>query len=251
MSLVMLLLWIRQVTTLNAGTVDVAWAYGTGAVGAWFALAGDGQFTERQYLVAALSLAWGIRLGYYLQRRVGSESEDGRYRYLREYLGSKAQPFYFVFYQVQASWTLLFALPMWAAANGTAVALGLMDGLGFAIWVLAIAGERSADNQLALFRSNPAHKGMVCNVGWWRWSRHPNYFFEWLHWFAYVAIASQSDVWWVAVLGTFVMYVFITHITGVPYTEQQSIRSRGEAYVAYQRSTSKFFPIPPLWRTSS
>ena len=92
-AIVMLALWLVQLRTLNAGTVDVAWAFGTGAIGAWFALGGTGATSERQLLVAAMALFWGIRLGVFLYRRVMNEVEDGRYRYLREYLGKQAHDF--------------------------------------------------------------------------------------------------------------------------------------------------------------
>jgi steroid 5-alpha reductase family enzyme len=245
MAAVMLVLWFIQTRTLNAGTVDVAWAFGSGAVGVWFALGGMGGSDARQWLVAAMAAFWGMRLGVFLFKRVMSETEDGRYRYLREYLGEKAQPFYFAFFQVQATWTLLFALPMWAAAVTPGAALAWTDFLGLAIYATAMLGERAADNQLAAFRAEPVNKGKVCDVGLWRYSRHPNYFFEWLHWFAYAAIAATSPYWWVALIGPVVVYVFVVYITGVPYTEQQSTRTRGDAYREYQRTTSMFFPWPP------
>lgn len=245
MASVMLALWFIQTRTLNAGTVDVAWAFGSGAVGIWFALASLGESDARQWLVAAMAGFWGMRLGVFLFKRVMSETEDGRYRYLREYLGNKAQPFHFAFFQMQATWTLLFALPMWVAATAPGEGLAWTDYLGLAIYVAAMLGERAADTQLAAFRADPASKGKVCDLRLWRYSRHPNYFFEWLHWFAYVAIGATSPYWWVALTGSVVVYVFVVYITGVPYTEQQSIRTRGDAYRTYQRTTSMFFPWPP------
>ena len=245
MAIVMLALWFVQTRSLNAGTVDVAWAFGTGAVGAWLALGGQGESVDRQLLIAAMSLFWGCRLGWFLYRRVSNEVEDGRYRYLRTYLGDKAQLFHFAFYQVQGAWTLLFAAPMWAAALAPGEGLGAHDALGLAIWVIAMGGEALADGQLARFKSNPANAGQVCDVGLWRWSRHPNYFFEWLHWFAYLAIGWHSPYWWLCLCGPVVMYVFITKITGVPYTEDQNLRSKGDAYRRYQDTTSVFFPWPP------
>jgi steroid 5-alpha reductase family enzyme len=245
MASVMLVLWFIQTRSLNAGTVDVAWAFGTGAVGVWFALYGQGENDTRQWLVAALSALWGWRLGSFLFRRVTSESEDGRYRYLREYLGERANLFHFAFFQIQAAWTLLFALPIWAAANAPGQGLEATDILAVVIWVVAVLGERTADNQLAQFKRDANSQGQVCDTGLWRWSRHPNYFFEWLHWFAYLAFAAQSDYWWVGLMGLGVVYVFVVYITGIPYTEQQSLRSKGAAYEDYQACTSRFFLWPP------
>ena len=196
MAVIMCALWAAQRRSHNAGVVDVAWAFGTGVVGVWFALGADGGADARQWLVAALAAFWGGRLGLHILRRVGSESEDGRYRYLREHLGDRVQPFMFGFFQVQALWTLLFALPMWAAATAPGPALAWHDLAGVAVFAGAMAGEAVADAQLARFRSDPANKGKVCDAGMWAWSRHPNYFFEWLHWFAYVLIGIGSPHWW-------------------------------------------------------
>ncbi len=88
----------------------------------------------------------------------------------------------------------------------------------------------------------------VMERGLWRYSRHPNYFFEWLHWFTYVLLAVGSPLWWLAWSGPLVMYLFLRYLSGVPFTEKQALRSRGEDYRDYQRSTPMFFPWFP--RTS-
>ncbi len=242
---IMLVLWMLQYKTENAGTVDVAWSFLTPAVGVWLILADDLQNNLRQWLIISLALIWGVRLGSFLYKRVINEVEDGRYRYLREYCGKHAQLVMFIFFQIQASWTLLFALPFWAASRNVNSELGLLDLCGLIIWIVAIAGEVISDRQLHKFRMNNENKGKVCNVGFWHYSRHPNYFFEWLQWWAFVLIGYGSDYWWLTWTGLIVMYVFITRITGVPYTEQQSIRSRGDAYREYQATTNMFFPFPP------
>ena len=242
---IMLLLWMLQYKTENAGTVDVAWSFLTPAVGVWLILADDIQNNLRQWLIISLALIWGVRLGSFLYKRVMNEVEDGRYRYLREYCGKHAQLAMFVFFQIQASWTLLFALPFWAASRNINPELGLLELCGLINWLVAMVGEVISDRQLHKFRMNKENKGKVCNIGFWNYSRHPNYFFEWLQWWAFVLIGYGSDYWWLTWTGLIVMYVFITRITGVPYTEQQSIRSRGDAYREYQTTTNMFFPFPP------
>lgn len=242
---VMSLLWLVQVITKNAGIVDVAWAFGTGVLGVWFALSDATGDPTRGIIVAILVGVWAARLGFYLASRVLRESEDGRYRSLREALGSWTQPVMFLFFQVQALWGVMFALPMWAAVQSATPALAWNDWLGIAIWVIAIGGEVLADRQLNQFRREPQNRGKVCREGLWRYSRHPNYFFEWLHWWAYVFIGLGSAWWWITIAGVAVMYVFLTRVTGIPYTEQQALRSRGEAYRRYQQTTNVFFPFPP------
>ncbi len=243
--LIMFLLWLQQVRSRNAGVVDVAWAFLTPLVGCWLILADDIENGARQYIIILLALIWGIRLGLYLHKRVSSETEDGRYRYMREYCGKYAQPVMFVFFQLQATWTLLFALPFWAASRNTAASLNWLDYAGITVWLIALSGEWLSDRQLASFKKKTRDRSLVCQEGLWHYSRHPNYFFEWLHWWAYVLIGYGSDYWILSWSGLIVMYVFITRITGVPYVEQQSLRSKGDAYRAYQQTTSSFFPMPP------
>jgi steroid 5-alpha reductase family enzyme len=113
------------------------------------------------------------------------------------------------------------------------------------VWTVAVTGESVADAQLARFRTDPVNKGMVCSDGLWRYSRHPNYFFEWAHWWAYVLIGGGAALTW---LGPVAMLVFLFRITGIPYTEKQALRSRGDAYRDYQETTSVFFPWPPKAR---
>ncbi len=244
-ALVMLALWAVQYRSHNAGIVDVAWAFGTALLGVWVALATQDGDPGRKLLVAGMAAVWGVRLGTHLAARVFSETEDGRYRYLRGHLGSRVQPFMFAFFQVQALWAVLFALPMWAAAVAPTVGLGWPDLAALVVFATSIGGEAIADAQLARFRRDPDNRGKVCRAGLWRYSRHPHNFCEWLHWFAYVILAAGSSLWWLPVAGVVMVYLFLTRITGIPFTEQQALRSRGEAYRRYQRTTSPFFPWPP------
>jgi steroid 5-alpha reductase family enzyme len=111
--------------------------------------------------------------------------------------------------------------------------------------LVAVAGEAIADRQLQRFRENPANRGQVCQTGLWRYSRHPNYFCEWLHWWAYVACSGLRPVTLWGLLGPLAMWWFLNRVTGIPPTEAQSLKSRGEAYRRYQQTTSRFFPWPP------
>jgi steroid 5-alpha reductase family enzyme len=231
--------WAWQRKTHNAGIVDVLWTGGVGAAAILFGATGDGAIGPRM-LLAALGGAWAMRLAWHIAQRVRGEEEDGRYRYLREHWqGSQAK--FFAFFMAQAALVLLFALPFAAvAANPRTMPAALIAG-GL-IWLLAVGGESLADAQLARFRADPANRGKTCRSGLWGYSRHPNYFFEWLHWFAYVALAWGSPLWWLSWFGPVVMYVFLRWISGIPYTEAQALRSRGEDYRAYQRDTPMLIP---------
>lgn len=235
--------WVWQRRHRNAGIVDALWAATLGAAALVCALAGPGGMWPR-VAVALLGGGWSLRLAWHLWRRVRGETEDGRYARLRQRWGDDAWQWP-AFFQLQAASVPLFALPfLAAAANPVARVTPWLLGAVF-VWGVGIAGEATADAQLARFRNDPANRGHTCRAGLWRYSRHPNYFFEWLHWFAYVLLAIGSPLWWLAWSGPLVMYVFLRWLSGIPWTEAQALRTRGAEYRDYQRSTSIFFPWFP------
>lgn len=234
--------WQWQRRHANAGIVDVLWAAGVGGSAVLLAIIGTGAPWTRLAL-AVLGGAWSVRLAVHLWRRVRGEPEDGRYRTLRAHLQGRQWKF-FAFFQSQAGLIVLFALPFAAVARNPTTS-GPWLSAAVAIWLLGVIGESIADAQLARFRNDPTNKGRTCRDGLWRSSRHPNYFFEWLHWFAYVCLAVGSPIGWLTWSGPLVMLVFLRWISGVPYTEAQALRSRGDDYREYQRSTSMLIPWFP------
>ncbi len=238
--------WLWQRARANAGIVDVLWAAGLGLSAIYFGVAGDGAVWPRAS-VAVLGGLWGARLAVHLWSRVRNASEDGRYRNLRAHWNG-SQVKFFLFFQFQALLIVLFSLPFLAVARAPR-GFGALTLIGIAIWLFSVIGESIADRQLARFRSDPANRGRTCREGLWRYSRHPNYFFEWLHWFAYVGLAASSPLAWLAWAGPVVMYVFLRWISGIPFVESQALQSRGEDYRAYQRSTSMLIPWFPkrIW----
>lgn len=241
-SITMLFGWIYEGRTNNAGVVDVLWSGLMMGLPILYATQMQGDVVLRVASAALMSF-WYLRLFIHLSTRVFSEPEDGRYRYLREYWGDKAHRNHFFFFQFQAVLAWGFTLPIWWLAQVETfqlVWLVVALALAFGAWI----GVYVADKQLAEFKKNPANKGKVCEKGLWFYSRHPNYFFEWCHWFSYpiMAIGISGGEWlWIMPV---VMFAFLYFITGIPYTEQQAIRSRGDAYRQYQKTTSAFIP----WR---
>ena len=239
--LLQLALWWKQLTTRNAATADIGWTLmvAAGAVGAAYTTGGH---PARRVAVAALVVIWAARLaGHLIRDRVRAGApEDGRYRALRERWGGAAARNFLALYLTQVPIAALFVVPIAAAMRGGAP--DIWTAAGVAVWLVAAVGEWIADRQLARFRAGPENAGAVCRAGLWRFSRHPNYFFEWLHWWAYVLIGHAQLL---TFLGPALMLLFLYRITGIPYTERQALRSRGEEYRAYQRTTSAFFPWPP------
>jgi protein-S-isoprenylcysteine O-methyltransferase Ste14 len=152
---------------------------------------------------------------------------------------------FFAFFMAQAGFTALLSLPFFVASRNPLPDFTAWIAAGVAIWTVAVAGESIADVQLARFRAEPANAGKTCRAGLWRYSRHPNYFFEWLHWFAYVFIAVGAEHAALTWLGPALMLLALCWFTGIPYVEAQALRSRGEDYRRYQQETSRFLPWFP------
>ncbi len=224
--------------------VDALWAYGVGVVTLFFVWGTTSGNEARKWFVSALAVVWSVRLGSYILLRVATMPEDGRYQMIKESWKTNKDWKMFRFYQYQAMASVLFAVPMLIAAQSEAP-FGLLDSVGLIVGVAAILGESIADFQLHTFRSDPSNQGKVLRKGLWRYSRHPNYFFEWLHWWAYVFFAIHAPLFVLSLVGPIFMLLFITRITGVRPTEQQATRTRGEKYLEYQKATSPFFPWPP------
>jgi steroid 5-alpha reductase family enzyme len=239
---VMLLGWAWQRRHANAGIVDVLWTAGLGVGAVFLGIVGDGARAPR-VLLALLGGVWSVRLALHLWARVRREGEDGRYRHLRSLWGGSPWR-WLAFFQFQALLIPAFALPF-AAVAVNPVSSPVWLAAAVVIWTLSVAGEAMADAQLARFRADAANRGRTCRQGLWRYCRHPNYFFEWLHWFAYVALAAGSPLWGLAWLGPLLMWIFLRFLSGVPWTEAQALRSRGDDYRDYQRRTPMFFPWFP------
>ena len=235
--------WARQQRTRNAGIVDVVWSFGLAGAAILVAATGTGAALPR-LLLAVLGGAWGLRLGLHLWQRVRGEAEDGRYAQLRQRWGN-APLKWLAMFQLQALLVALFALPFVAVAANPLAGWNAWFVAGLSAWLGSVAGEAIADRQLARFRADPGNRGKTCRSGLWRYSRHPNYFFEWLHWFAYVLLAVGSPLAALAWSGPVVMYAFLRWISGIPWTEQQALRSRGDDYARYQRTTPMLIPWFP------
>lgn len=240
------LTWLLARKVDNYSVVDVAWSYALTPLVLWYAFAGSG-LTSRRALAAALGLAWSLRLGTYLLRRVAGHHprEDVRYQVLREKWKGNLGGAFFWFFQAQALLILLLSFPLLLACINPASSLSLMEWIGVGVWLIGVGGEALSDAQMARFKADPANKGKVCRAGLWNWSRHPNYFFESVVWFGFWLFACGSPWGWATVYAPLMILYFLLRVTGIPLTEECAVQSKGEAYREYQRTTSAFIPLPP------
>jgi steroid 5-alpha reductase family enzyme len=242
---VMAIVWLTAVRIRNAGIVDVAWSLNFSLLAGLYAWLGEG-WPPRRALVATMFILWSLRLGVYLFVRIRDHhpAEDGRYRQLRRDWAPHADARFFAFFELQAGLNVLLSLPALLPCLNPTPALHSLEIGSLVLWAVALTGETLADLQLDRFRRDPGNHGHTCQVGLWRYSRHPNYFFEWLVWVAFFLFASASPWGWVTVYCPLLMLYFLYRVTGIPATEAQALRSRGEEYREYQRTTSPFVPLP-------
>jgi steroid 5-alpha reductase family enzyme len=250
MMAVMVLAWLVQMAARNSGWIDAAWTFGTGLVCAGCALWPlelDEPFAPRALLVAALCGVWALRLGLYISARVARSAEDARYAELRRAWGASYQwkLLFIVLPQPVVSAVLALAVALAARAQGPF--LEIRDAAAVVVWAGALLGESVADGQMARFRADAANKGGICDQGLWAWSRHPNYFFEWLLWWAYPILAIDPDEpsTWLSLGAPVVMFLILRFVSGVPPLERTLLASRGEAFRAYRSRVSAFIPLPP------
>jgi len=251
LSAIMTAAWLIQRRTGHTGWIDVCWTFGTGAVAAVASLVPTAQAdgpTARQVMVAALVAVWSLRLGGHLLLRTWKAGDDPRYRALIDQWGASADIRMLLQVQAQAAVALVLAISVALAAHNPRAQLGLADALGALVLLAGLSGEAVSDWQLRKFRSDPAHRALICEAGLWGWSRHPNYFFEWLCWLSYPLIASDGayPAGFIALLAPACMYWVLVHVSGIPPLEQHMLRSRGDQFRAVQARTRPFLPLPKL-----
>nr|WP_281803879.1 DUF1295 domain-containing protein [Methylocystis echinoides] len=250
LSIVMSLAWVLQRQTGQSGWIDATWSFAIGAASVFLALTPTeaGQPTGRQWLVAGLALVGSLRLGAHIALRSRGAAEDPRYHDLAVEWGADFPRRLFWFLQIQAVCAYLLSLAVYLAARNPAHWPAMTDYVGAAVILVAIAGETWSDATLARFRAAHGPGRRICMQGPWRWSRHPNYFFQWFAWVGFAVIAANLEgQWpqgWLAMLAPAFMYWLLAHVSGVPALEKYMLASRGDAFRAYQAQVNAFFPGP-------
>lgn len=233
--------WAISVRIRNYGLLDVAFSYGVAILAPIYAAMGPG-FGARKWTFAAIGVVWSLRLGTYILIRVIGHhpAEDARYASLR--LRWPGPLGFLAFFELQAALVAVFSLPFLLASFNATPVLGAVEIVGLALAAAGVLGETLADLQMQGFKRDPANRGRVCEVGLWRYSRHPNYFFESVVWWGFFIAALGSPYGWISVACPLLMLYFLLRVTGIPLTEEYAVRSKGDAYREYQRTTSAFVP---------
>jgi len=251
LSAAMTIAWVLEQRAGNASWIDFGWTSAvrlSACVGA-LAPMGAGSNTARSLACGGLIALWCARLAGHLLRRAVGGIDDLRYEQLRRDWGANASWRMFWFAQAQATAGIPLVLAVRLEAHRAREWPDAQDTAGMAFWLIGIGGAALSDWQLRRFVANTSPSGQVCDVGLWRWSRHPNYFFEWLGWTgtAIIAfgIASPNPFGWIGLSAPTLMYWLLVHVSGIPPLEEHMLRTRADAFRAYQRRTSAFFPFPP------
>ncbi|MFG2617691.1 DUF1295 domain-containing protein [Streptomyces sp. NPDC048507] len=231
--------------------VDVAWGLAFAAVAvATYGFAGGGG--GRRLLLMALTVLWGLRLAGHIAWRGRGHGEDPRYeRMLSKAPGKRAPYALRMVYLLQGALVWLVSVPVVAGTYAdtrpgglTAGAAGVLAVAGSVLWLCGIAFEAVGDHQLARFKADPAHRGMIMDRGLWSWTRHPNYFGDFCVWWGLFLIACGSpEAAAVSVLSPLVMSYLLIGGSGKRLLERHMADRPG--YAAYRARTSGFLPWPP------
>lgn len=241
---VMLALWALHLRSRNAAWVDVGWAGTLGLLALLYAALGAG-YAPRRLLLAVVVGLWSLRLTSHLIARTAGAPEDPRYAEMRARWGGNLRLKFFTLFVGQGVLDVVLALSFLLAAVDPTPRIHWLTWAGAALAALGMLGEATADRQLRDFKADPANRGLVCRVGLWGWSRHPNYFFDWLVWCGFALLGLASPWGWLGLAAPALMLYFLTRVTGIAATEAHAVQSRGEAYRRYQREVSAFVPLPP------
>jgi steroid 5-alpha reductase family enzyme len=239
----MLATWALSLVLHDVSIVDVAWGLGFVAV-AWIAFAtGDGD-SGRRALMAGLTTAWGLRLaGYIGRRKLRDRREDPRYGAMRDRHGER---FWLVslglVFLLQGALVWVVSLPLQVSSTQPD-SLGVLDAVGVAFWAVGVFFESVGDAQLARFKGDPAHRGQVMDRGLWRYTRHPNYFGDFMVWWGMYLIALSTGAAWWTVVSPLVMSALLLRVSGKEHLERGMSKRPG--YAEYVRRTSGFVPLPP------
>lgn len=239
------LLWIWSVFIINVSIVDIFWGFGYVVVNTFYVFM-SGELNTRKLLILSLVSIWGLRLTIHLALRNIGKGEDFRYQEFRRYFGPKRY-WWFSFFQVfllQGILIMIVSLPLLgintSESNGS---LNVLDYIGILVWGIGFTFEAGGDFQLAKFKRNPENKGKVLQTGFWKYTRHPNYFGDAAVWWAYGIFSLAAGSYW-CVTGSVIMTFLIIKVSGVSLLER-TLKETKPKYKDYIHKTNSFLPWFP------
>jgi steroid 5-alpha reductase family enzyme len=241
---VMVATWLVSVARRDASIVDIVWGLGFVVV-AWAVLATtDGNRTRRIVLVAMTTI-WGLRLASHLFVRNRGKGEDHRYQAMRRRHGERfAVVSLYLVFGLQGLLMWIVSLPVQLGQAREAPDVGVIAGIGIAVWALGMYFEAVGDWQLTRFKGDPANAGKVMDRGLWRYTRHPNYFGDACVWWGIALVAAETGIGAIGLVGAVVMTVLLRRVSGVTLLERSLVKHR-PGYADYVVRTSPFLPRPP------
>lgn len=240
----LMLFWGIYYLTKNPAVADLGWALGMASASTYYYYATSLASPVADFMLT-LILIWAARLFLLICYRLIRDKTDGRYEAMTANWESDQEKQYLKFFLAQGAAVGVLTLPvLFAVCNRVGVWLPL-DWFAAIIALVGLVGEGVSDFQLQSFVRQKENKGKVCDVGLWRFSRHPNYFFEWVFWVGLFLFALSAPMGIISIASPIGLLVTLLFITGIPPAEEQALRSRGDAYTEYQKTTSRFIPWPP------
>eukprot|EP01069_Polyplicarium_translucidae_P004449 Polyplicarium_translucidae@DN2583_c0_g1_i2.p1 len=239
----MMAMWLLSVCLKDVSIVDIFWGLGFLLV-AWCTVGVVQVWSGRPLLLALMATAWGLRLSCYLAWRNVGKEEDYRYQQMRERWGN-AFPCVslFVVFGLQGVLMWVVSFPVQAGICGSNHDVYWADAVGLAVWTVGLVVESVADMQLASFVGKPENRGRVMDTGLWRFTRHPNYFGEFLVWWGFYGVACAAGAWW-TFYSPLLMSFLLLKVSGVAMLER-GLKRRRPDYEAYAQRTSAFVPWWP------
>lgn len=223
--------------------VDIGWGMGFIIV-ALATLFDRGTFYPRQLLITALILIWGLRLALYIFKRNSGKGEDFRYKQWRQEWGKTIYwRSYLQVFMLQGVIMFVIALPIMHVNASNASELVITDFIGAAIWLIGFLFESIGDAQMMMFKNNAANKGKIMRSGFWKYTRHPNYFGEALLWWGIFIVAIGANSIYISLISPLLLTYLLLKVSGVAMLEK---KYTGNAeYDEYIRTTSSFVPMLP------
>lgn len=235
------LLWIFTYSFTRISWVDFYFAF---VIGAWSLAHILDSIKVLQspgfLLISALTFLWSVRLSAYLFARLRShKGEDRRYEEIKKASSKKSWlgKTYLIFL-LNAGVVSLLVLPQRLLAGDPYSNFHSLQITGAVIALISILGEGLADFQLKKHLETKA--GSTCQRGLWRYSRHPNYFFEWLFWVGIFFCALPTHYGWWAFSAPLLMFLLLNFFTGIKISEANA-EVRRKDFAEYKRRTSSFF----------